>query len=106
MKKSFAAVSSFALAIILAGCQTEQKDSGGVTVNSNPSLVTMDIDAADYNLMAKAIEESLAHSGKVTRTNVVSLGPVAVSLDGPYQMDPKTLQDKVQTISLKDGLIQ
>jgi PBP1b-binding outer membrane lipoprotein LpoB len=110
MKKLLTLVSLSVAAGLFGGCKTDsapkEKEAAGVAVTSGPKMVTMDVNAQDYNDMAQKIEDSLAHSGKVTRSNVVSLGPVGVSVDGPYVMDPKTLQEKIQTVALKQGLIQ
>ena len=105
MKKLLTLVTLSVAAGLLGGCKTDsepKESSPGVTVTSGPKMVTMDVNAQDYNDIAQKLEDSLAKSGKVMRSNVVSLGPVGVSVDGPYQMDPKTLQEKILALSHPD----
>jgi len=89
--------------LFLSGCLTTQPD---IQVIESPRIVTLAIDARDYNETAKRIYDSLTASPRVKRGKVVSLGPVDVALDRDYQFDHRALQEKLQVIALRSGLLE
>ena len=77
-----------------------------VVRRQGPGLITLDINAADYNEIADRLVESLSAEGRVRKDGVVALGPVQVSLDGDYRFDAERLQEKIQVIALRSGRFQ
>ncbi len=75
-----------------------------ITVFEQPKVITFGIDARDYNEIAKEISESILLSSKIRlgEGKALVLGPVDTDAN-IYRFDPRTLQEKIQTILINSG---
>lgn len=77
-----------------------------VAVVDAPQLASFDIDARDYNQIARGLHDSLVRSGRVPRGAVVALGPVIYKLEPGISFDHRTLGEKIQVEAMRSGLLQ
>jgi PBP1b-binding outer membrane lipoprotein LpoB len=101
-------------AAILAGCETSPPPGAilsappvsPVAVVDGPRMASFDIDARDYNQIARGLHDSLVKSGRVPRGAVVALGPVIYRLEPAITFDHRTLGEKIQVEAMRSGLLQ
>ncbi len=89
-----------------AGCATAPPPFAATKVSEQPRAATLSVDARDYNEVARRLYDSLAQSHKVQKGKTVSLGPVAAAFDGPYSFDARKLQEKLQVLAQRGGILQ
>lgn len=105
MKTRAIAWCTVGLAATLAACATPTPQPK-IIVGRGPTKVSMNIDANDYNEIAKSFYDSLAESNAVPTGKVVALGPVVNDLEPGKSFDAKKLQDKISTIALSSGRLR
>lgn len=88
------------------GAAVSSAPSSPVAVVDSPQLASFDIDARDYNQIARALHDSLVRSGRVPRGAVVALGPVIYRLESGMTFDHRTLGEKIQVEAMRSGLLQ
>ncbi|MBF0263770.1 MAG: hypothetical protein HQL46_00730 [Gammaproteobacteria bacterium] len=95
---------TISLLLILTSCNNLHSD---VSLTGSPKLITFRIDAADYNNISQKLSSKLLTDNKVlnNKGKVLALGPVDLS-STIYRIDPRTLQEKLQTTLHKSGNLQ
>jgi len=88
---------------LVVGCASTPPQPDVVV--GGPRIVSLGIDARDYNKIAKSIYDSLAQSGRIEKGKVTALGPIKLDLDSKYDFKPHLLQEKIQVHAHRAGVL-